>query len=49
MERRVMESIGGQGGGPYDVRCPPGFVVTGIEGAAGRVIDSIRIVCSPMQ
>lgn len=48
-ERRTMDSVGGRGGEPYDVRCPPGFVVTGIEGRAGRVLDSLRIVCSPIQ
>jgi hypothetical protein len=48
-ERRVMEIVGGRGGTPFDVRCPRGFVVTGIEGSAGRVVDGIRIVCSPLQ
>ncbi|MFU8806191.1 MAG: hypothetical protein ACNA8W_20435 [Bradymonadaceae bacterium] len=48
-ERRVMELIGGRGGAAYDVRCPPGFVVTGVEGTAGRVVDNFRLVCSPLQ
>lgn len=49
-ERQVMQPlIGGRGGEAYKVDCPPGFVVTGIEGRAGRVVDSLHIVCSPIQ
>ncbi|MBA2661801.1 MAG: hypothetical protein H0U74_05865 [Bradymonadaceae bacterium] len=48
-ERRTMEPAGGRGGVPYDIRCPPGHVVTGIEGRAGRVLDSLQIVCSPLK
>lgn len=48
-ERRPMERIGGSGGTPYDIRCPAGYVVTGIEGRAGRLLDSITVVCSPLQ
>ena len=48
-DRRTMDSVGGRGGSPYDVRCPPGHVVTGIEGGAGRLVDSLSIICSPLE
>lgn len=45
----VQKRAGGRGGSPYKVMCPPGQVVTGIEGAAGRLLDSIRIVCTKLK
>lgn len=48
-ERRVMDRAGGSGGTPYSIRCPAGYIVTGIEGSAGRLLDSITVVCSPLQ
>lgn len=48
--RRVMDdSAGGTGGSPFDIRCPDGHVVTGIEGNAGRIVDRLTIVCSPLE
>ena len=47
--RRVMdESAGGSGGSPYDIRCPENHVVTGISGNAGRVVDRVTVICSPL-
>ena len=47
---RVMdESAGGSGGTPYDIRCPENHVVTGIEGGAGRVVDRVTVICSPLE
>ena len=48
-KRRVMDSVGGPGGRSYDRQCPPGYVVTGIRGGAGRVVDSIAIICQPLR
>lgn len=48
-ERKVQKRIGGSGGKNYEVNCPPGYVVTGLTGGAGRLVDSIRIVCSKLR
>lgn len=48
-EQAVQQRIGGAGGDPYQVNCPPGYVVTGIKGGAGKMIDSISIVCSQLR
>lgn len=47
--RAADEQAGGSGGSPYDIRCPDGHVVTGITGGAGRLVDSVTIVCSPLE
>ena len=46
---RVMDSVGGGGGRPYEETCPPGFVVTGIKGGSGRVVDSLSIICTELK
>lgn len=48
-EREEMKRIGGRGGESYQVNCPPGYVVTGIKGAAGRLIDSIQLICQKLR
>jgi len=45
----TLERAGGSGGNPYSRTCPPGHVVTGIRGGAGQLIDSIELICSPLQ
>lgn len=45
----TLERIGGAGGNPYARSCPPGHIVTGIRGGAGDLIDSIELVCAPLQ
>lgn len=45
----VQKRIGGGGGSPYQIDCPPGHVVTGIKGTSGRMVDSIRIICTKLQ
>ena len=47
--RAADEQAGGSGGSPYDIRCPDGHVVTGITGGAGRLVDNITVVCSPLE
>ena len=45
----TLERIGGSGGNSYSRSCPPGHVVTGARGGAGALIDSIELLCSPLQ
>jgi hypothetical protein len=48
---RTKESntAGGPGGKLYDVECPKGYVVTGIRGGSGKYLDSISLICSPLE
>jgi hypothetical protein len=46
---RFSASAGGEGGSGYDVRCPKGTVVTGVRGTAGIYLDSIQLICSPVE
>jgi hypothetical protein len=48
-ERQITDSAGGSGGGTYELNCPKGYVVTGIRGGAGRLIDSISLICQPLR
>jgi len=45
----TLERIGGGGGLPYARNCPPNHVVVGIRGGAGDLIDSIELVCAPLE
>ncbi len=48
--KRVGRSVGGPGGtDAFEDACPKGFVMTGIRGMHGNVIDSLQIVCSPIE
>lgn len=47
--RTMDESAGGTGGSPFDIRCPDDHVVTGITGGAGRVVDNVTVICSPLE
>lgn len=48
-EREVMKRVGGSGGERYQVNCPPGYVVTGIKGGAGKLLDSIQLICQKLR
>lgn len=48
-ETRVLDQVGGSGGASYRTECPPGFVVTGIKGGAGDMLDSIALICRRLQ
>jgi hypothetical protein len=48
-QTRVMKQVGGSGGSAYRSECPPGFVVTGIKGGSGDMLDSIAIICRRLQ
>ena len=46
---RFSASAGGEGGSGYDLRCPKGTIVTGVRGTAGIYLDSIQLICSPLE
>ncbi|RAL23530.1 hypothetical protein DL240_05045 [Lujinxingia litoralis] len=46
---QVLDGAGGTGGTHFSLKCPPGHVVTGIEGRAGRMLDYVTAICSPLQ
>ncbi|NUN15091.1 MAG: hypothetical protein HUU55_15785 [Myxococcales bacterium] len=45
----VTGQAGGKGGYEFEELCPKGYVVTGMKGAAGIYLDSIQLVCSPLE
>ncbi len=47
--RSAGDEAGGTGGTSYEITCPEGYVATGIRGGAGRVVDSITVLCSPLE
>lgn len=48
-QRKYSGQVGGEGGYEFTEVCPEGYVVIGISGAAGRYIDSFRLVCAPLE
>jgi len=40
---------GGAGGYEFTESCPKGYVVTGMRGAAGKYLDSLTLICSPLE
>jgi hypothetical protein len=40
---------GGTGGKLFTLSCPAGYVMTGLEGKSGAVIDSIRVICTRLE
>jgi hypothetical protein len=46
--KRYTSSAGGEGGIAYELKCPKGHVVTGVRGGAGLYLDSIQLVCTPL-
>lgn len=45
----LSEAAGGKGGYEFEINCPKGFVVTGMSGASGLYIDSVQLICSPIE
>lgn len=41
--------FGGPNGNPYEYICPSGFVITGIRGGSGRVIDGLVPTCTQIR
>ena len=44
-----LSSVGGAGGTPSEMICPPGMVSVGIRGGAGIYIDNFQVVCAPLE
>ena len=48
--RRFGNHIGGPGGvSEYNETCPKGYIMVGIKGMNGNFLDSIQIVCAPLE
>jgi len=47
--KRFSALAGGEGGVQYEVKCPKNFVVVGIRGGSGLYIDSVQLICSPIE
>lgn len=48
--RRFGTHIGGTGGvSEYNETCPKGWVMVGLKGAYGNFLDSIQIICAPLE
>jgi hypothetical protein len=48
--KRFGNRVGGPGGtSEYNEVCPKGYVMTGVKGGAGIYLDSIQIICSPLE
>ena len=46
---KETDSAGGPGGKLYALECPRGYVVTGVQGGSGKYLDSISLICSPLE
>lgn len=47
--KRYTSSAGGEGGVAYELKCPKGYLVTGVRGGSGIYLDSIQLICSPLE
>lgn len=47
--KRYTASAGGEGGMPFELKCPSGYVVVGVRGGAALYMDSIQLICSPLE
>ena len=47
--KRMSATAGGSGGQPFVLECPPGHVLTGIQGRGAVMIDQIQAICSPLE
>ena len=45
----VLQRVGGDGGVRYTRMCPSGYVMVGLRGGAGQLIDSFEIICAPLE
>jgi len=48
-KRRLTGTAGTTEGESFTLECPPGHMVTGLEGAAGDGVRGLRLICSPME
>jgi|GEM_PF-2431411 hypothetical protein len=42
------DEVGAQTGESYQLNCPQGYVVTGIEGTSGEALHSLKLVCTKL-
>ncbi len=42
-------AFGGSGGRAFELRCGSGYVLTGVQGRQGMVVDRIGILCRPVR
>ena len=47
--KRYGSQIGGPGGAEFNEVCPKGYVMVGMRGASGNLIDSFQIICAPLE
>lgn len=47
--QRTTGAVGGDGGRPFRLVCPKGYVAIGIQGAAGKLVDSLEVICAPLE
>jgi hypothetical protein len=47
--KRFTALAGGDGGVPYELKCPKGHVVTGVRGGEGIYLDSVQLICSALE
>ena len=48
-KRRLTSAAGSTDGESFTLECPPGHVLTGIEGTAADGLRSLRLICRPME
>lgn len=44
----ITQPIGGPGGSPFTIECPPGQAVAGLHAQAGSFVDGLGLVCKPI-
>lgn len=48
-KRRLTSVAGSTDGETFTLECPPGHVLTGLEGTAADGLRSLRLICRPME
>lgn len=48
-KRRLTSVAGSTDGESFTLECPPGHVLTGLEGTAADGLRSLRLICRPME
>lgn len=47
--KRLSSAVGGTEGNMFKLECPPGHVVTGLQGTAEKGINSLILICRPLE
>lgn len=48
-KRRLTSTVGSTDGESFTLECPPGHMLTGLEGTTGDGLRSLRLICRPME